>query len=187
MYTNSVMEYDIDAADFFADAQWGPYDKGAIGWTYTNSAPKPVAPGTSITGQINSTTPWNDPMGFTKSSSGAETEIALLSCHDNQIGYTPLCRQHDSGTTPSAIIASQIDTYDWHWAFTNFRVYRKYWDNSHYAEFVAFRYGHYARDDRSSASSPEVWLAGSATPVSVKPIGSFQIYRQLICCIVACR
>jgi hypothetical protein len=131
IYTNSVMEYDVDAADFFADAQWGPYDKGAISWIYTNNAPKPVAAGTSITGQIDVHTPWNDPLGF---QSDGKTEIQFLSCHDNQIGYTPLCRQHDSGTTPSAIIASQIDTYDWHWAFTNFRVYRKYWDNSHYAD-----------------------------------------------------
>ena len=77
IYTNSVMEYDVDAADFFADAQWGPYDKGAIAWIYSNNAPKPVAPGRiSITGQIDSTTPWNDPMGF--QSDGA-TEIQFLS------------------------------------------------------------------------------------------------------------
>jgi hypothetical protein len=138
IYTNSVMEYDVDAADFFADAQWGPYDKGAIAWIYSNNAPKPVAPGISITGQINSTTPWNDPLGF--QADGA-TEIQFMSCHDNDIAYTPLCRQHDSGTTPSAIVASQIDTYDWHWAFTNFRVYRKYWDNSLYADHPPALFG----------------------------------------------
>jgi hypothetical protein len=56
-----------------------------------------------------------------------------LSCHDNHQKYTPLCRTFDIGSTPSEIIANAVDDYDWHWNFTNFRVYRKFWDNSHYA------------------------------------------------------
>jgi hypothetical protein len=132
MYTNSVMEYDIVPADGFADVQWGPYDKGAIGWAYTNDAPKAgVTPSTkTVTGQVDAKTPWNDKMGF---QADGKTEIQLLSCHDEHLTYTPLCRQHDSGTTPSEIIANTIDTYDWNWAFTNFRVYRKFWDNTAYA------------------------------------------------------
>jgi hypothetical protein len=131
MYTNSVMEYDIVPADSFADAQWGPYDKGAIGWAYTNDAPKAPTGATTkaISGQINPTTPWNDKNGF---SADGKTEIQLLSCHDEHLTYTPLCRQHDSGTTPSEIIANTINNYDWNWAFTNFRVYRKFWDNTFY-------------------------------------------------------
>jgi hypothetical protein len=130
MYTNSVMEYDIPQADFFADVQWGPYDKGAIGWIYSNDGRKQTtATTTSLYGQVDAKTPWNDKMGF---KTDGKTEIPFLFCDAKHMQYTPLCRQHDSGTTPSEIIANDIDAYDWRWAFNNFRVYRKFWDNSNY-------------------------------------------------------
>jgi hypothetical protein len=133
LYTNSVMEYTARFGDIFDILQWGPYDQGALAWAYTNNAPQPVDPdapaATSITGQINATTPWNDPLGFK-----GQTEIMFMSCHDIHLHYTPLCRQFDMGATPSEIIANQIETYDWMWNFTNFRVYRKFWDDSHYAD-----------------------------------------------------
>ncbi|HLZ09181.1 MAG TPA: zinc-dependent metalloprotease, partial [Chloroflexota bacterium] len=135
LYSNSVMEYNARMGDVFDVLQWGPYDQGALGWAYSNDAPKPVdpsAPGAkSISGQIDAKTPWNDPIGF---QADGKTEIAYLSCHDGQIKYTPLCRQFDIGTTPSEIIANEVDQYDWQWAFNNFRVYRKFWDNERYAD-----------------------------------------------------
>jgi hypothetical protein len=134
LYTNSVMEYTARFGDIFDVLQWGPYDQGAIAWTYSNDAPKPVDPSLpaakSISGQTSPTTPWNDPMGF--DSSGQET--LFMSCHDNHVAYTPLCRRFDMGARPSEIIANQIETYDWMWNFNNFRVYRKFWDESHYAD-----------------------------------------------------
>jgi hypothetical protein len=133
-YSNSVMEYQQPPEETFQLLDWGPYDKAALGWIYTNNAPKPAAVGqstTSLTGQINATTPWNDKLGF---QADGKTEIQYLSCHDQHTLYTPLCRQNDVGSTPSAIISSAIETYDWSWAFTNFRVYRKYWDNQFYAD-----------------------------------------------------
>jgi len=131
LYTNSVMEYTARMGDIFDVLQWGPYDQGALGWVYTNDARKPgAATGVSISGQTSATSPWNDPMGFRPDG----TEISYLSCHDNHSKYTPLCRTFDMGTTPSEIIANQIATYDWNWNFTNFRVYRKFWDESRYAD-----------------------------------------------------
>jgi hypothetical protein len=136
MYTNSVMEYSMDAAWVFDQLGWGPYDQGALGWTYTNDAPKMgVTPSiASISGQIDATKPWNDKLGF---GTDGKTEISLLSCHDNHMQYTPLCRTWDIGATPSAIIANTIDNYDWNWHFTNFRVFRKFWDNTFYANSPA--------------------------------------------------
>jgi hypothetical protein len=136
-YTNSVMEYSASMAWVFDQKQWGPYDMGALGWAYTNNAAKPLAAGqtsSSITGQLDATTPYNDKLGF---QSDGKTEIQFMSCHDEHQKYTPLCRTWDLGSTPSAIIANQIDTYDWNWNFTNFRVYRKFWDNAHYADIPA--------------------------------------------------
>jgi hypothetical protein len=134
LFTNSVMEYTVRMGDIFDVLQWGPYDQGALAWAYTNDAPKPIdasihAP--TISGQLDATTPWNDPLGFQPD---GKTEIQYLSCHDNQTRYTPLCRTFDVGTTPSEIIANALDDYDWHWNFTNFRVYRKFWDNQFYAD-----------------------------------------------------
>jgi len=136
MYTNSVMEYSMDAAWVFDQLGWGPYDMGALGWAYTNDAPKMgVTPSTaSISGQVSATSPWNDKLGF---SADGKTEKNMLSCHDNHMQYTPLCRTWDTGATPSAIIANTIDNYDWNWHFTNFRVFRKFWDNTFYANSPA--------------------------------------------------
>ncbi len=134
LYTNSVMEYTVRMGDIFDVLQWGPYDQGALGWAYTNNGPKVVPAGTtvsSISGQIDATTPYNDKLGF---QADGKTENMFLSCHDGQQKYTPLCRTFDVGTTPSEIIANAVDDYDWHWNFTNFRVYRKFWDNSRYAD-----------------------------------------------------
>ncbi len=135
LYTNSVMEYTARMGDVFDVLQWGPYDQAALAWTYTNDAPKPVDPALpaakSITGQIDAKTPWNDPLGF---QADGKTEIMFMSCHDGQVRYTPLCRQFDMGATPSEIMANQVEQYDWLWNFNNFRVYRKFWDDSAYAD-----------------------------------------------------
>ena len=134
LYTNSVMEYTARFGDIFDTLQWGPYDQGALAWVYTNNSPKPVDPNapmaTSITGQTSATSPWNDPLGFNMDG----TEKMFMSCHDVHLHYTPLCRQFDMGATPSEIMANQIETYDWMWNFNNFRVYRKFWDDSNYAD-----------------------------------------------------
>src|SRR5262249_49697519 len=48
--------------------------------------------------------------------------------------YTPFCRMGDSGVTPSEIIANQIDAYEWQYQWSNFRTYRKIWNNAKYVD-----------------------------------------------------
>ena len=138
LFTSSVMEYTARMADIFDVLQWGAYDKGALGWGYSNNAPKPLDPNaaaaTSISGQTDAAHPWNDPMGFAADKS---TEITFMRCTDQDVKLTPLCRRFDVGSTPSEIIANDIDNYEWSYNFDNYRVYRKYWDNSHYANIPA--------------------------------------------------
>jgi hypothetical protein len=135
LYTSSVMEYTARIADIFDVLEWGAYDKGALAWGYTNNAPKPMDPNapaaTSISGQLDATHPWNDPLGF---QTDHATEIQFMRCTDQNVKLTPLCRTFDAGATPSEIIANDIDNYEWSYNFANYRVYRKFWDNSHYAD-----------------------------------------------------
>lgn len=132
MYSSSVMEYNAAPDRVFWQPGWGPYDAGAIGWIYANTAQNGKA-GTAISGQASATAPWNDPLGFTKD--GKETQF--LYCSHQHLRYTPLCRMGDSGTTPSEIIANDIDRYEWQYKWTNFRVYRKFWDLHAYADAPA--------------------------------------------------
>jgi hypothetical protein len=37
------------------------------------------------------------------------------------------------GSTPSEIIANELENYEWQYAWRNFRKYRKVWDNHQYA------------------------------------------------------
>jgi hypothetical protein len=156
LYTSSQMEYGALGAEMYNVPQWGPYDKGALAWTYGNAQTAAVSTaddgtqvvtvtpplpsgstprGDSISGQSKAgdtafKAPWADPMGF---DSKTKAELQFLYCHHEHTRYTPLCRQNDAGSTPSEIIANQIDQYDWNFAFTNYRVYRKFWNNANYA------------------------------------------------------
>jgi hypothetical protein len=141
MYQSSVMEYNntVDRVFWKNDSGgegWGPYDRGAIGFIYGNdtdskdkSAPQNVD---SVSGQIDATKPWKDPYGF---KDGKETQF--LFCTHQHLKYTPLCRQMDAGSRPSEIIANDIDNYEWQYKWRNFRLYRKVWDNSQYANTPA--------------------------------------------------
>ena len=143
LYANSVMEYNAAPDRIFWHPGWAPYDQGAISWIYANAQnPKDVgtglnnsygpygSPGTGVTGQLTPTGPWRDPHGFL---ADGKTENVYLFCAEQHMKYSPFCRQGDIGTTPSAIIANQIDNYEWQYAWRNFRAYHKYWDNSSYA------------------------------------------------------
>ncbi len=155
MFSNSVMEYGATPADVIFHPGWGPYDAAAISWIYANnsrSADKTCAadadcgngicaaidPDTmkgtcqpnSITGQLSSTSPWNDKAGW---SADGKTETSYLMCRDWQSNNTPFCQPYDIGTRPSEIIANQIDEYEWQYNWSNYRTYRKFWDESAYA------------------------------------------------------
>jgi len=143
MYQSSVMDYNVTADRVFWNAApnggygWGPYDQGAISFIYANStssrkAPPADAKPTGISQQIDKDTPWHDPHGFT-----GNTEIQYLFCNASHIKFSPFCRQFDFGSTPSEIIAAQIDDYEWNYQWRNFRLYRKYWDVSAYADTPA--------------------------------------------------
>lgn len=146
MYQSSVMEYNATPDRVFwanesGGAGWGPYDRGAIGWLYANEgglSPEARAEYAEktrterpkgISGQLSASFPWKDPEGFRADG----TEINFLYCNASHVKYTPLCRTFDFGSTPSEIIASELDTYEWQYAWRNFRKYRKVWDNSQYA------------------------------------------------------
>ena len=135
MLQSSVMEYNAapDRTFWKSDTGgygWGPYDRGALGFIYANTKSDGAPPSSTVSGQISATSPWKDPYGFT--TGGTETQY--LFCNANHLKYSPLCRQFDMGTTPSEIIANQIDDYEWNYKWRNFRLYRKLWDESNYAD-----------------------------------------------------
>jgi len=145
MFQSSVMEYNAapDRA-FWANETggggWGAYDRGALGWIYGNSTmtreealkakPKPADAHVGVSGQYAVDAPWRDIYGFTQD---GKKEVQYLFCTHQHLKYTPLCRQHDFGTTPAEIIANDLDQYEWQYQWRNFRLYRKIWDNSQYA------------------------------------------------------
>jgi hypothetical protein len=130
LYASSVMEYNSAPDRVFRKGGWAPYDKGAIAWIYANGAPStpPAGQKVGISGQASATAPWVDPLGFDQQGK----EIPFLYCSHQHLKYTPFCRMGDAGTTPSEIIANQIDSYEWQYQWRNFRTYRKIWDNSQY-------------------------------------------------------
>jgi hypothetical protein len=129
------MEYNSEPDRvFWNGGDWAPYDKGAITWIYANNKPNGQAAMTALSGQNDANTPWKDPEGF---QSDGKTEKMYIYCSDTQQRYTPLCRPGDMGTTPSEIIANDIATYEWQYAWRNYRVYHKFWDNSYYANYPA--------------------------------------------------
>ena len=155
LYSNSIMEYNATPDRIFWHQTWGNQDKGAIAWIYGNAqTPSDLgsglnqnngpygAAGTSITGQSSATAPWRDHNGFCSAADVAAknpqcptvaSEKVFMQCTDEDMKYSPFCQQGDVGTTPSAIIANQIDAYEWQYAWRNFRSYLKVWDNSQYA------------------------------------------------------
>jgi hypothetical protein len=124
----------------------GPGDKVmCTGFTVTGTCPtnascsvppgnaiSGVITGTAISGELSPTSPWKDPHGF-----NGTTEIQYLYCNEHHLAYTPFCRQGDIGRTPSEIVANEIDNYEWQYQWRNFRLYRKIWDDSAYANAPA--------------------------------------------------
>ena len=130
---SSVMEYNAAPDRVFWGGGWAPYDEGALSFVYGNTAPTMDPPSSSISGQISANSPWKDPKGF--KADGTETQY--LFCNEYHMKYSPFCKQGDLGTTPSEIIANAIDAYEWQYQWRNFRTYRKFWDNSAYANTPA--------------------------------------------------
>jgi len=135
LYANSVMEYNSNPDRVFWEAGWPSYDAGAIAWIYANNTTTRMAPPANMTapgisGQFSKTVPWNDPKGY----DATGKEISFLFCNASHTKYTPFCRAGDSGSTPSEISANELDAYEWQYNWRNFRQYRKYWDESHYAD-----------------------------------------------------
>jgi hypothetical protein len=147
MYSSSVMEYSTTPDRIFWGNEtggpgWAPYDRGAIAWLYANegsltkekmdeaAAEKAKREPDGVSGQLTATLPWNDPEGFKADG----TEVPFLYCNANHTRFTPFCRTGDFGSTPSEIIANEIEAYEWQYAWRNFRKYRKIWDLSNYAD-----------------------------------------------------
>jgi hypothetical protein len=161
MYSSSVMDYPAWPNDVFITTQWGPYDAAAITWIYANNSTQPVnaneaakVPANTRSGQADATYPYLDPNGWCAAgdtsccapgdTTGCVTDAAtkpterqFLRCDDSMQKYSPVCRQFDSGTTPSQIMANAIDDYEWQYPWRNFRSYHKVWDESQYAGGVS--------------------------------------------------
>jgi hypothetical protein len=155
-YSSSVMEYTNAFARQFTQNEtgtpgWAPYDRGALAWIYANNTlpqatkdevkkrKADISKGTSnvelgVSGQFDANFPWKDPAGFE-----AGKEKQFLFCTHEHMKYSPLCRQNDFGSTPSEIIAAELDVYEWEYQWRNFRQYRKMWDDSAYADGPASR------------------------------------------------
>jgi hypothetical protein len=151
LFASSIMDYNQAIVEaFFTAAQWPAYDAGALGWIYGNNhdtahavaVDHPIGSGPGISQQSNSTTPWNDPLGF---QADGTTEIPLLYCSDEHTTYTPLCRRYDMGVTPSEILANEIQQREWNYSWTNFRLYHKYFDLGSYGTGVATNFTEYRR------------------------------------------
>ncbi|MGH7295655.1 MAG: hypothetical protein ACRELB_12005, partial [Polyangiaceae bacterium] len=154
MYSNSVMEYSSEPARLAWTQGWGTYDKGAIAWIYANNGKQPddpakdaaAAAAKSLSGEVAGAAagqeyPYKDPLGFCAANDPdctAGAERAFLRCDETHLTYSPLCRTGDLGVTPSQIMANLIDDYEWQYQWRNFRDYRKVWDESGYANGVAY-------------------------------------------------
>jgi hypothetical protein len=144
---------------------WAPYDIGAVSFIYGNNripykagatlavpgaatgAPAKIGPQPTqatenlraVSGQTGPTAPWNDPNGWNSTATSTSpngAEIQYLFCTDEHLQYSPFCRQGDFGTTPSEIIASAIDRYEWNYKWRNFRLYHKFWNDGPYADTI---------------------------------------------------
>ena len=144
---------------------WMPYDQAAIAFIYSNSAPsmtsmdagKPTGvtgnsasgqSGTALDGSGTAVTQknsrWTDPLGYCQGgANGGGTacntgdEISYLFCTNVNMKYTPFCQTFDIGTTPSEIVASQIDAYEWQYLWRNFPEYHQYYSFQNYGGTAA--------------------------------------------------
>jgi hypothetical protein len=172
MYAASIMDYNQTLVEGVYNGGWPNYDASALGWIYSNNldmataVPALHAPGTGpgISQQSSPTSPWNDKLGFCSAAApgtninpatnqhcmvngmvDATREIPYLYCSDEHIAYTPLCRHYDMGTTPSEIMANEIQQREWNYQWTNFRLYHKYFDLTNYGQSVATSFTEYRR------------------------------------------
>jgi hypothetical protein len=137
MMTSSVMEYWDHNFDSAFHQGWGPYDRAALAWLYTNTArhgESSSGAGTlSVSGQKSKTEPWNDPLGFRDDG----TEINFLFCTDENVTRTPLCQRFDYGITPAQITSAFVDSYDWLYQIRNQRAFYKFRSFATYGTSVA--------------------------------------------------
>ena len=159
-YSSSLMDYNMSPDRVFWSNDtgqgpgiagqhqgWFPYDRAAIAFIYANAqqpgfkTPDVCTPATacSFSGQTKSSGTgvdknfkprYLDPYGINTDAS----ERNFMFCTDQHTKYSPLCQTFDFGSSPSEIIAAEIDNYEWQYKWRNFRNYHKYQDYSHYAD-----------------------------------------------------
>jgi hypothetical protein len=147
LFASSLMDYNQQISEAFFETSantptWGPYDMAALAWIYGNAlstdhagpTPAPAGQkGSTSSGQISPTVPWNDPLGF---QDDGKTERLYLYCSDEHTRYTPLCRRYDSGVTPAEIAANDLQQREWNYLWTNFRLYHKWYSFENYGQAV---------------------------------------------------
>jgi hypothetical protein len=149
LYSSSIMDYNQQIVEAFYQQGWPTYDAAALGFIYGNNqdmasaGPQPASgTPTGISGQVSSTAPWKDPLGF---QADGTTEIPFLYCSDEHTTYTPLCRPYDMGATPSEIMSNEIQQREWNYLWTNFRLYHKFFSLGSYGQGVARDFTAYRR------------------------------------------
>ena len=105
--SSTVMEHGA-LADPASFAGYGVHDRAALAFLYGNTTRSADAALAGYSGQIDGNRPWRDPFGF-----DANGELRFLYCERRGVG---LCRAGDRGTTPSEIIANDVEAYELAWA-----------------------------------------------------------------------
>jgi hypothetical protein len=153
--------------------------KGLVGSSVSGQSGTALDP--SAGGKVVSSTNarWKDPLGFCPTTGtnkgtalGGEAcnpgdEIQYLFCGDTNTRYTPFCRQFDFGTSPSEIIANQIDAYEWEYLWRNYPQYHQYFDFAPYANGPA----NFFTDARRFLSSWAYDWAGSQLDDTFRRVG----------------
>ena len=123
--SSSVMDYIPIKDEFLSPYDWGPYDKAALVYAYTG-------------GGIDL-----EKSGVIRLSNGElvvsplQEERTFLYCSDQHAAWlNPFCNRHDTGTTPSEIMLSMIESYENAYETRNFRWGRAYWDTRSYGNWV---------------------------------------------------
>lgn len=100
----SVMDYQSLLGELKEIWNWGAYDRAAITFAYSS-------------GSIDL---------------GAKNNTQYLYCTDEHRSLNAMCNTWDSGTTPTEVVMSLIESYDNSYAYTNYRFGRAYWNTVGY-------------------------------------------------------
>lgn len=107
LVTSSVMDYLGLKDEIGLSYDWEIYDKAALLYAYSDGLADP-----------------------------AKDKIPRLYCSDEHVFNNPLCNQFDTGSSPSEVLKSVIESYDEAYWIRNFRYGRAFWNTYNYPSGV---------------------------------------------------